>query len=209
MPSGVPSWAVYVYRGSLAPELSGRYLYADLCSGFVRSFKWTGAATDNLDLTPEVGAHAGVTSFGEDARGELYLVVGDGSLYRFEAGKLTDAKSLSRFVRQVILFAGLVMARPLHSQDTSFASARSGLHHRRQVPARPRSPRATSLFHHSLTATPLRHHRRGPGRRASRGRALWLLPGPGRREPSRARDVPGTDRKGAASSSSSPSPIRA
>jgi hypothetical protein len=74
----------YVYRGRLAPELSGRYLYADLCSGFVRSFTWTGAVTDQLDLTPEVGAYAGVTSFGEDARGELYLVVGDGSVYRFE-----------------------------------------------------------------------------------------------------------------------------
>jgi hypothetical protein len=75
----------YVYRGSLAPELAGRYLYADLCSGFVRSFKWTGAVTDQLDLTPDVGAHTGVTSFGEDARGELYLVVGDGSVFRFEA----------------------------------------------------------------------------------------------------------------------------
>lgn len=76
----------YVYRGSLAPELSGRYLYADLCSGFVRSFKWTGAVSDELDLTAEVGSYPGVDSFGEDARGELYLVVGDGSLYRFEAG---------------------------------------------------------------------------------------------------------------------------
>lgn len=75
----------YVYRGHLAPELTGRYLYADLCSGFVRSFKWTGAVTDQVDLTPEVGAYPGVTSFGEDAKGELYLVVGDGSVYRFEA----------------------------------------------------------------------------------------------------------------------------
>lgn len=75
----------YVYRGSLAPALQGRYLYADLCSGFVRSFVWKGAVTDEVDLTPETGAQGGVTSFGEDARGELYLIVGDGSLYRFEA----------------------------------------------------------------------------------------------------------------------------
>jgi|SRR5215469_10023214 len=77
----------YVYRGSLAPELSGRYLYADLCSGFVRSFVWAGAVADQVDLTSEVGAHAGVTSFGEDARGELYLIVGDGSVYRFESNE--------------------------------------------------------------------------------------------------------------------------
>ena len=75
----------YVYRGHLAPELSGRYLYADLCSGFIRSFKWFAAVTDQEDFTQELGSYPGVTSFGEDGRGELYLVVGDGTLYRFEA----------------------------------------------------------------------------------------------------------------------------
>ena len=77
----------YVYRGSLASALIGRYLYADLCSGFLRSFVWSGGVTDQMDLTAELGAHAGVTSFGEDARGELYLVVGSGNVYRFEAAK--------------------------------------------------------------------------------------------------------------------------
>jgi len=77
----------YVYRGSLAPGLQGRYLYADLCSGFLRSFVWSGGVTDQTDLTPTLGAHAGVTSFGEDSRGELYLVVGSGDVYRFEAAK--------------------------------------------------------------------------------------------------------------------------
>jgi hypothetical protein len=75
----------YVYRGTLAPGLIGRYLYADLCSGFIRSFVWAGGVTDEMDLTAGLGAHAGVTSFGEDARGELYLVVGSGNVYRFEA----------------------------------------------------------------------------------------------------------------------------
>lgn len=77
----------FVYRGTLAPGLAGRYLYADLCSGFIRSFVWSGSVTEATDLTAELGAHPGVTSFGEDARGELYLVVGDGTVYRFEAAK--------------------------------------------------------------------------------------------------------------------------
>src|SRR5689334_3258645 len=41
----------YVYRGHLAPELSGRYLYADLCSGFIRSFKWTSTVSEQVDFT--------------------------------------------------------------------------------------------------------------------------------------------------------------
>lgn len=77
----------YVYRGNLAPGLQGRYLYADLCSGFIRTFVWFGGLTEQTDLTPTLGAQAGVTSFGEDARGELYLVVGSGTVYRFEAAK--------------------------------------------------------------------------------------------------------------------------
>ena len=32
----------YVYRGSAIPALSGTYFYGDLCSGFVRSFRYTG-----------------------------------------------------------------------------------------------------------------------------------------------------------------------
>jgi len=76
----------YVYRGSLAPTLAGRYLYADLCSGFIKSFVWANGVTDQLDLTTLLGAHPNVTSFGEDARGELYLVVGgEGTVYRFQA----------------------------------------------------------------------------------------------------------------------------
>ena len=76
----------YVYRGSLAPTLAGRYLYADLCSGFIKSFVWSNGVTDQVDLTDQLGAHAGVTSFGQDGRGELYLVVGsEGTVYRFQA----------------------------------------------------------------------------------------------------------------------------
>jgi hypothetical protein len=74
----------YVYRGSAAPAVQGRYFYSDNCSGFLRSFRWTGSAvTENVEWTNL--QRNGVTSFGEDGRGELYLMTAAGRLYRFVA----------------------------------------------------------------------------------------------------------------------------
>jgi glucose/arabinose dehydrogenase len=73
----------YVYRGSRVPALTGRYLFSDFCNYFVRSFVYLGGqATERIDLTGQLDPHAGVSSFGEDARGELYIVTLGGTLYR-------------------------------------------------------------------------------------------------------------------------------
>lgn len=73
----------YVYRGSVAPALQGTYFYADYCAGFVRSFRFqNGLATDQLEwpmLSPPGGF---ITSFGEDAQGELYLITQGGGLFK-------------------------------------------------------------------------------------------------------------------------------
>jgi len=79
----------YVYRGSALPELVGSYLYGDYCSNRVFSFRWTGGAIEDLrelttDLDPD-GRIQGLTSFGEDADGELYVVSRSGSVFRIEA----------------------------------------------------------------------------------------------------------------------------
>jgi cysteine-rich repeat protein len=79
----------FVYRGCALPALHGRYFYADYCAGFVRSFALeggvAGAHLDHsaaLDPTGELGIGR-IASFGEDARGELYVVdVSDGELFR-------------------------------------------------------------------------------------------------------------------------------
>jgi glucose/arabinose dehydrogenase len=74
----------YVYRGSAAPAVLGRYFYSDNCSGFLRSFRWTGSGvTESVEWTNL--QRNGVTSFGEDGRGELYLMTAAGGLYRFVA----------------------------------------------------------------------------------------------------------------------------
>jgi glucose/arabinose dehydrogenase len=72
----------YVYRGQALPVLRGRYLYADYCAGWVRSFTLVGGqATDPRDW-PDLAPGSGVTSFGHDGRGELYIMTQGGALYR-------------------------------------------------------------------------------------------------------------------------------
>ena len=73
----------YVYRGTRIQALSGQYFYSDLCSGWVRSFRFSlGAVRDKRDWTSQINPGNDVTSFGEDARGELYVIMGSGTVYR-------------------------------------------------------------------------------------------------------------------------------
>jgi glucose/arabinose dehydrogenase len=73
----------YVYRGSRMPGLVGHYFYADYCEGWIRSFHYTnGAATDQTEWElPDVGR---ITSFGEDAEGELYVLTAAGGVFRID-----------------------------------------------------------------------------------------------------------------------------
>jgi glucose/arabinose dehydrogenase len=74
----------YVYRGSTVPALSGlrgTYFYADFCNGFVRSFRYQNGQVTNQFEWPLLN-RTGITSFGEDAQGELYLMTQGGSLYK-------------------------------------------------------------------------------------------------------------------------------
>ena len=62
----------YVYRGRALPALRGRYLFADFCSSVIRSIQVVGGEARGL-RTELSGRLPGLfSSFGEDARGELY-----------------------------------------------------------------------------------------------------------------------------------------
>ena len=76
----------YVYRGAALPELDGHYFYSDWCSGFLRSFVYTGTGVSE-ETEWEVGDLGNVVSFGEDADGELYIVSGNGNIYRLTRGE--------------------------------------------------------------------------------------------------------------------------
>jgi hypothetical protein len=63
----------YVYRGSTAPEIAGRYLYADLCTAELRSLQLSNPlGTDRAESAP--GALDSTRSFGEDSGCNLYVL---------------------------------------------------------------------------------------------------------------------------------------
>ena len=70
----------FVYRGARLPQARGRYFYGDTCSGAV----WSIRADSRFPKPRREPIGVGqLSSFGEDARGELYLVGrGSGSIFR-------------------------------------------------------------------------------------------------------------------------------
>ncbi len=76
----------YVYRGAAIPELRGHYFYADYCAGWVRSFRMEGGTVTEQRNWPTLAPGAGITSFGEDAAGELYLLTTDGRVLEVVPG---------------------------------------------------------------------------------------------------------------------------
>ena len=76
----------YVYRGQAIPALVGTYFYGDYCNGWVRSFTYQGGAATNPTSWPTLDTHGQITSFGEDAEGEIYVVLANGSIYRIAPG---------------------------------------------------------------------------------------------------------------------------
>lgn len=77
----------FVYRGKALPELTGRYFYADYCTGILRSFTWSaGTVRDHWDWKAAIdrrGVLGQVSSFGVDHDGELYIVLLTGAIYQF------------------------------------------------------------------------------------------------------------------------------
>jgi glucose/arabinose dehydrogenase len=70
----------FVYRGSAVAAARGRYFFGDYCSGAVWSLKVV--AGEARQVRREPFRVEGLTSFGEGARGELYLVVHGGAVFR-------------------------------------------------------------------------------------------------------------------------------
>ena len=78
----------YVYRGDKMPEMYGRYIFGDYCTGKVWSFSNINGLIQNFkdhtaDITKSMGEKSFyLSSFGEDYNGELFLINYNGSLYR-------------------------------------------------------------------------------------------------------------------------------
>jgi hypothetical protein len=72
----------HVYRGSVIPALQGLYFYGDFCQGWVRSFRYQGGVALEVTDWPRLRPGGSVTSFGEDAAGELYVLTATGSVFK-------------------------------------------------------------------------------------------------------------------------------
>ncbi len=73
-----------VYRGSDIPDLTGAYLFADFCRGELKALRLRpGDDVEHAVLGPTV---PDISSFGEDAAGEFYVLSLDGGVYRLTRG---------------------------------------------------------------------------------------------------------------------------
>jgi len=94
----------YVYQGAAIPDLRGTYFFADFCGssagGSIYSLRLSdGKVTEytdrSVELTPEGGSIGYVTSFGEDAAGELYVIAHyNGQVFKI----VPDLPDLGQFV---------------------------------------------------------------------------------------------------------------
>ena len=72
----------FVYRGEAIPDLVGAYVVADFCIGDLEALRvQNGRVTGQRSLGPVVST---LSSFGEDAAGELYAMSLEGGLFRLE-----------------------------------------------------------------------------------------------------------------------------
>ncbi len=68
----------FVYRGKQRPELRGKYIYGDYCTGNVWQFQLSDSSNSISAKVPTQ-----IYSFGEDMSGELYIGGMDNNIYEF------------------------------------------------------------------------------------------------------------------------------
>lgn len=73
----------FVYRGAAEPALVGIYFLADYCSGKIWGLRQTSGAWSLVEL---LDTDLSISSFGEDAAGELFVVDHGGSIHRLAHG---------------------------------------------------------------------------------------------------------------------------
>ncbi|MBE2222876.1 MAG: DUF11 domain-containing protein, partial [Anaerolineae bacterium] len=73
----------FVYRGTWYPEMNGRYFYGDFCSGQIWSVQTDPPGA--FPTTYHLDTSYSISTFGEDAYGELYLADrAGGRIYRLQ-----------------------------------------------------------------------------------------------------------------------------
>jgi len=88
---GVSVTGGYVYRGQALPQLRGAYIYGDFGSGRIWALRRN---DDNSVENEQIAEVAMISSFGEDAQGELYIVSYQGAIYRLQASTAEEPPTL-------------------------------------------------------------------------------------------------------------------
>jgi hypothetical protein len=101
----------YAYRGP-SEGLQGQYFFTDLGSSHIYTLRFNGSAWVATDRTSQihtdVGTISGPTSFGEDAKGNLYVVTGGGNVFRLtpDAVSADQGDTLRGFGGDDMMFGG-------------------------------------------------------------------------------------------------------
>jgi glucose/arabinose dehydrogenase len=110
--SGVSVTGGYVYRGTKIPGLQGSYLFGDYQSARLWSFTLSGSGIANLqERTAELNSGTpkpigSISSFGEDAAGELYICdYSGGEIYKIVSAVSALAISQAAIVGEEIRFS--------------------------------------------------------------------------------------------------------
>jgi glucose/arabinose dehydrogenase len=101
----------YAYRGT-SEGLQGQYFFADLGSGHVSTLRFDGSAWVATDRTSQIHTDVGTisspTSFGEDAKGNLYIVDLGGDVFRLTPNAVSadQGDTLRGFGGNDMMFGG-------------------------------------------------------------------------------------------------------
>ena len=79
-----------VYRGTNYPDLAGRYLYGDFCTGTIWSLK---KIQDNWQVEVLLDTGAGMFTFGEDQSGNIYMATA-GGVFMLSDGTPTPSNTI-------------------------------------------------------------------------------------------------------------------
>jgi uncharacterized protein (TIGR03437 family) len=118
----------YVYRGNASPNLRGAYIYGDFVTGRFWGLRQQAGAWVN-DLLLDAGRSFGISTFGEDEAGEVYVAnYSNGEIFRIAAAT-APVFSSSGVVNAASFRSGLVpgslatlFSTGLLSGDNSFLS---------------------------------------------------------------------------------------
>ncbi len=111
---GVSITGGYIYRTDNDNSvLQGKYLFADFISNKVwaLSFAQTGAKIleeITNDLTPDIGSINGISSFGEDANGNIYIVELSGEIYSINSVPIIQEISVPLPVGSYLILFSLI-----------------------------------------------------------------------------------------------------